>query len=35
VVAATVFGDCRVAILDIDLDHPWIARLRARLGSCP
>ena len=34
-VALSIFGDCRVALIDIDYRRPWQARLRGRLGSCP
>ena len=34
-VALTVFGECRVALIDVDYARPYQARLRGRLGSCP
>lgn len=33
--AVSVFGSCRVALLEVPLDHPWDAALRGRAGSCP
>lgn len=33
--AASVFGDCRVAFLEVPLNQPWQAALRGRAGSCP
>ena len=34
-IALSIFGDCRVALIDVDYARPWQARLRGRLGSCP
>ncbi len=34
-VAVSVFGDCRIGLLEVPLDKPWNALLRARLGACP
>ena len=34
-VAVSVFGDCRLGLLEVPLDKPWNAKLRARVGACP
>lgn len=34
-VAASVFGNCRIALLEVPFDQPWNARLRGRAGACP
>lgn len=31
----TVFGECRLAAVEVPFDQPWRASLKARLGSCP
>ena len=31
----SVFGDCRLGLIEVPLDRPWDAALRARLGTCP
>jgi hypothetical protein len=31
----SVFGSCRIAVVDVPYDAPWTATLRARIGSCP
>ncbi|MBS2025850.1 MAG: hypothetical protein JST92_25900 [Deltaproteobacteria bacterium] len=31
----SVFGACRIALIDVSYAQPWQSRLRARLGSCP
>jgi hypothetical protein len=31
----SVFGSCRIAVVDVPYDAPWTASLRARIGSCP
>jgi hypothetical protein len=31
----SVFGSCRIAVVDVPYDAPWSASLRARIGSCP
>ena len=33
--ATTVFGECRVAFIEVPLAQPWNALLRGRAGSCP
>ena len=33
--AVSVFGDCRIGLLEVPLDKPWNATLRARVGACP
>jgi hypothetical protein len=33
--AVSVFGDCRVAFVEVPLDRPWDVALRGRAGSCP
>jgi hypothetical protein len=33
--AVSVFGDCRVAFVEVPLAQPWLAALRGRAGSCP
>ncbi len=33
--AVSVFGDCRIGLLEVPLDKPWNAMLRARVGACP
>jgi hypothetical protein len=34
-IAITIFQDCRIALMDVDYERPWLARVRGRLGSCP
>jgi hypothetical protein len=34
-VAVSVFGDCRIGLMEVPLDKPWNATLRARVGACP
>lgn len=34
-VAVSVFGDCRLGLLEVPLDQPSSAVLRGRAGSCP
>jgi hypothetical protein len=31
----SVFGSCRIAVVDVPYDTPWTASLRARIGTCP
>ena len=33
--AVSVFGDCRLGLVEVPLDKPWNATLRARVGACP
>ena len=33
--AVSVFGDCRLGLIEVPLDKPWTATLRARVGACP
>ena len=33
--AVSVFGECRVALVEVVYAQPWRSRLVARLGSCP
>jgi hypothetical protein len=33
--AVSVFGSCRIALVEVPLDKPWTAALRGRAGSCP
>jgi hypothetical protein len=33
--AVSVFGDCRLAMVEVPLDKPWDAALRGRAGTCP
>jgi hypothetical protein len=32
---ASVFGDCRLSLIEVPLDQPWNAALRGRAGKCP
>lgn len=34
-VAAALFDNCRVALVDVPLARPWQSAVRASLGSCP
>jgi len=34
-VAATVFGECKLAFIEVPLAAPWTAELRGRAGGCP
>ena len=33
--AVTMFGSCRISLVDVPYDNPSNASLRANLGSCP
>jgi hypothetical protein len=33
--AVSIFGDCRVGLIEVPLDQPWNTRLRGRVGTCP
>ena len=31
----SIFGSCRIALVDVPYDQPWMSSLRARIGTCP
>jgi hypothetical protein len=33
--AVSIFGDCRLGLIEVPLDQPWNSKLRGRVGTCP
>jgi len=31
----SVFGSCRIAVVDVPYDRPWDVSVQALVGSCP